>query len=227
MIFDVGAFFLGGVLLWVEPSSIELRRGRHAASSMAVEKYFLLTCMRISLFPSVFYDLWCSCVSFLGGVLLWGGVKFYWAPSRSTRGSSIGVEKYFPLTCMRISLFSSVFYDLWCSCVSFLGGVLLCGGVKFYCVEVDMRGFLHGTRETFPPYLHEDQFVFKCVLWSLVFVRFYLGGVLLCRGVKVYWAAWNLDLSFSLGVNHLHEVREYFLYANSKHWSHMHLGVSM
>jgi len=102
----------------------------HAASSMAVEKHFLLTCMRISLFPSLFYDIWSSCVSFLGGLLLWGGVKFCWASSRSTRGSSIGVEKHFPRTCMRISLFSSVFYDFWCSCVSFLGGVLLCGGVK-------------------------------------------------------------------------------------------------
>ena len=130
------------------------------------------TCMSTSLLPSVIYDFWCTCVFlrwrppvwwsyilfccvkvvevpwfqrkifplpawapvwfqvcfiisdvrafFLGGVLLWGGAKFYWAASRSTRGSSMAVEKHFPRTCMRISLF-----------------------------------------------------VFKCVLWYLMFVRFF------------------------------------------------------
>jgi len=130
MISDVRAFFLGGVLLWGGAKFYWAASRSTRGSSMAVEKYFLLTCMRITLFPSLFYDIWSSCVSFLGGLLLWGGVKFCWASSRSTRGSSIGVEKHFPRTCMRISLFSSVFYDFWCSCVSFLGGVLLCGGVK-------------------------------------------------------------------------------------------------
>ena len=105
---------------------------------------------------------------FLGGVLLWGGAKFYWAASRSTRGSSMAVEKHFPRTCMRISLFSSVFYDFWCSCVSFLGGVLLCGGVKCdWGASSRHAQLLPGTRKTFHPYLHEDQSYFLCLFFII------------------------------------------------------------
>ena len=197
---------------------------------MAVEKYFLLTCTSTSLFPSVFYDLWCTCV-----FLRWRPPVGWSQPSsielhrgRHARGFLHGSREIFSphlhedQFVSKFVLWYLIFVRIFFRWPPPMGW----SQILLSFVEVDTR-FLHRRRETFPPYLHEDQFVFKCVLWSLVFVRFYLGGVLLCRGVKVYWAACNLDLSFSLGVNHLHEVREYFLYANSKHRAHMHLGVSM
>ena len=159
----------------VEPSSIELHRGRHARG--------FLHGSRETFSPHLHEDQFVSkCVLWY---LMFVRFFFRWRPpvwwsqmplrcvEVDMRSFFQALEKHFPLTCMRISLFSSVFYDLWYSCVSVLGGVLL------------------------------------------------------CRGVKIYWAACILDLSFSLVVNHVHEVREYFLYANSKHWAHMHLGVSM
>ena len=90
-----------------------------------------LTCMSTSLVPSVFYYFWCTCV-FLSWrpPVGWSQVLLSCIEVDTHAASSMAVEKYFLLTCMRISLFPNVFYDIWCSCVSFLGGVLLCGGVK-------------------------------------------------------------------------------------------------
>jgi len=129
--------------------------------------------MSTSLLPSVMYDFWCTCVFLRWRPPVgWSQVLLscievdtrFLHGSREIFSPHLHEDHFVSKFVLWYLIFVRLFFR-WPPPMGW-------SQILLSFVEIDTR-FLYRRRETFPPYLHEDQFVFKCVLWFLMFVRFF------------------------------------------------------